>query len=113
MLKFIQRKAINTEKWDQVISESPAETLYPYSWYLDAVASNWSALVVDDYRFIMPVVWKKKAGLKYVYQPFYTQQLGVYSKEYVDPELIKEMLSIIYKKFRFAGINFNAKQLNE
>ena len=111
MLRFINRKVIDTEKWDQVIAESPAETIYPYSWYLDAVASNWSALVADDYRFIMPVVWKKKAGLKYVYQPFHTQQLGVFSREYVDPQIIREMLAIIFKKFRFAGINFNAKNL--
>lgn len=110
-IAYIHRGAIDTEKWDQVIAQSPAETIYGYSWYLDAVAARWSALVAEDYRFIMPVVWKKKAGLKYAYQPFYTQQLGVFSKEYVDPVLIKRMLSIIYKKFRFAGINFNVKNL--
>ena len=110
-IAYIHRGAIDIERWDEVIAHSPAETIYPYSWYLDAVAARWSALVVEDYRFIMPVVWKKKAGLKYVYQPFYTQQLGVFSKEYVDPMIIKEMLSIIYKKFRFAGINFNTKNL--
>lgn len=99
------------EKWDRLIAESLAETIYPYSWYLDLVAENWSALVVDDYRFVMPVVWKKKAGMKYIYQPFYTQQLGVFSREYVDPELIRKLLRILYKKFRFAGINFNSKNL--
>jgi len=110
-IAYIHRGDIDTEKWDHVIAQSPAETIYGYSWYLDAVAARWSALVAEDYRFIMPVVWKKKAGLKYVYQPFYTQQLGVFSKEYVDPVLIKKMLSIIYKKFRYAGINFNVKNL--
>lgn len=49
--------------------------------------------------------------MKYIYQPFYTQQLGVFSREYVDPDLIREMLRILYKKFRFAGMNFNAKNL--
>jgi len=111
MLKLVQRKEIQEEKWDDLIAHSPAETIYPYCWYLDAVAENWSALVVDDYRYVMPVVWKKKAGMKYIYQPFYTQQLGVFSREYVEPELIQQMLKILYKKFRFAGINFNAKNL--
>jgi hypothetical protein len=110
-IAYIHRKDIDTDKWNGIIADSPAETLYPYSWYLDAVAENWSALVADDYRFIMPVVWKKKAGIKYVYQPFYTQQLGVFSREYVDPGIVREMLGIIYRKFRFAGINFNAKNL--
>jgi hypothetical protein len=111
MLKLVQRKEIDVLKWDDLIAHSPAETIYPYCWYLDAVADNWSALVVDDYSFVMPVVWKKKVGMKYIYQPFYTQQLGVFSKEYVEPELIQRMLKILYKKFRFAGLNFNAKNL--
>lgn len=110
-IELLKRKEIEIEKWDQVITESTAETIYPYSWYLDTVSEKWSALVVDDYRFVMPVVWKKKAGMKYIYQPFYTQQLGVYSREYVDPELIRKMLRILYKKFRFAGMNFNVKNL--
>lgn len=110
-IEFIKRKEIEVEKWDRLVAESPAETIYPYSWYLDVVAENWSALVVEDYRFVMPVVWKKKAGIKYIYQPFYTQQLGVFSREYVDPELIRKLLRILYKKFRFAGINFNSKNL--
>ena len=93
-ITYIHREAIDTEKWNDVIAQSPAETIFLYTWYLDTVAANWSALVVDDYRFIMPVVWKKKAGLKYVYQPFYTQQLGVFSKEYVDPLIIKEAVEM-------------------
>ncbi|MDF1574880.1 MAG: hypothetical protein P1P86_06765 [Bacteroidales bacterium] len=110
-ISFIKRKEIQVEKWDHLIAGSTAETLYPYSWYLDAVAENWSALVAEDYRFVMPVVWKKKAGMKYIYQPFYTQQLGVFSREYVEPELIRKMLHILYKKFRFAGMNLNTRNL--
>jgi hypothetical protein len=111
MLKLVPRKEIDVLKWDDLIAHSPAETIYPYCWYLDTVAENWSALIVDDYRFVMPLVWKKKVGMKYIYQPFYTQQLGVFSREYVEPELIQRMLKILYKKFRFAGLNFNAKNL--
>ena len=94
-ITYIHRKDIETEKWNGIIADSPAETIYPYSWYLDAVADNWSALVADDYRFIMPVVWKKKAGIKYVYQPFHTQQLGVFIRENVDPDKIIENHGII------------------
>lgn len=111
MIKFLNRNELDARKWDRVIAGSPAETIYAYSWYLDQVAVGWSGLVVDDYRFVMPVVWKKKVGMKYVYQPFYTQQLGVFGKEEVDPELVREMLKIIYKKFRFAGLNLNTHNL--
>jgi len=111
MINFLHRKDIDVARWDELISQSLCETLYPYAWYLDTVASRWSALVVDDYSFVMPVVWKQKYGLKYMYQPFYTQQLGVFSREYVDPTLIRELLSLLYRKFRFGNLNFNTKNL--
>ncbi|MEN8201053.1 MAG: hypothetical protein ABFS28_00560 [Bacteroidota bacterium] len=110
-IEFLHRKDIDTGRWDELIAESQCETLYPYSWYLDTVASRWSALVVDDYNFVMPVVWKQKYGMKFIYQPYYTQQLGVFSKEYVDPTLIRELLSLLYRKYRFGNLNFNTKNL--
>ncbi len=110
-IQFVERKDIEVDRWDGVIAGSPAETIYAYAWYLDQVAQNWSALVVDGYRFVMPVVWKKKVGMRYIYQPFYTQQLGVFGKEEPEPELIRKMLMILYKKFRFAGMNLNARNL--
>ncbi len=102
-IEFVHRKEIDVHKWDEVISNSAAETLYGYSWYLDAAAANWSAFVIEDYRFVMPLIWKKKYGLTYLYQPFYTQQLGVFSREYVDPTLITTLLRLLLRKYRFAG----------
>jgi len=94
-----------------VIAHSSAETLYPYSWYLDAAAENWSALIMDDYRFIMPLVWKRKFGIHYLYQPFYTQQLGVFGNAFADPTTLSLMLAGIPKKFRFGHIHFNSGNL--
>lgn len=110
-VRFLHRREVDTGKWDEVIAQSPAETIYPYSWYLDAAGTHWSALVMDDYRFVMPLVWKKKFGLHYIYQPFYTQQLGVFSKEYVDPTVIRSFLDRIPRKYRFAAMNFNTMNL--
>jgi hypothetical protein len=105
--ELLHRKDIDTTKWDEVIACSRVETLYPYSWYLDAAAGRWSALVMDDYRYVMPLVWRRKFGIRYLYQPFYTQQLGVFSKEYVDPTIITMMVSWVVDRYRFASINFN------
>ncbi|MFH0759159.1 MAG: hypothetical protein V2B15_17865 [Bacteroidota bacterium] len=107
MIKFLHREEIDTGKWDDVIAHSPAETLYPYSWYLDASAENWSALVMDDYRFIMPLVWKKKYGIRYLYQPVLCQQLGLFSREFTDPLVIRQFVEILMKRFRFGVVHFN------
>lgn len=94
-----------------MVAGSGAETIYPYSWYLDSVAEHWSALVMDGYRYLMPLVWKRKWGIAYLYQPYYTQQLGVFSREHVDPTIITEMISGIPGKFRMARIHFNAQNM--
>jgi hypothetical protein len=111
MIKFLHREEIDAGKWDDVIAHSPAETLYPYSWYLDASAENWSALVMDDYRFIMPLVWKKKYGIRYLYQPVLCQQLGLFSREFTDPLVIRQFVEILMKRFRFGVVNFNMKNM--
>jgi hypothetical protein len=111
MIEFLQRKEIDVQKWDDVISHSPAETLYPYSWYLDASAQNWSALVMDDYRYIMPLVWKKRYGIRYLYQPVFTQQLGVFSREFTDPLLLGQFIGQLLKRFRFGTVSFNMKNM--
>lgn len=94
-----------------MISNSLAETLYPYSWYLDASAENWSALVMGDYNFIMPLVWKKKYGIRYLYQPVFCQQLGVFSKEFTDPLVVRQFIGQLQKRFRFGVVNFNMKNM--
>ncbi|HDS06036.1 MAG TPA: hypothetical protein ENO05_00285 [Bacteroides sp.] len=111
MIKFVDRKNIDDDRWNEVIALSAAETLYPYSWYLDAAAEHWSALIMDDYRFIMPLVWNRKLGISYLYQPFYTQQLGVFSKDYTDPVTISAMLSRVPKKFIYGHMHFNSGNL--
>lgn len=99
------------ERWDRTIAASRAETLYPYSWYLDQVAEHWSALVMGNYRFLMPLVWKRKLGIPLIYQPFYTQQLGIFSEEVVDPLVASRFIDRIPSRFRWARINFNARNL--
>ena len=107
----MHRNAIDDRLWNRVIEGSAAETIYPYSWYLDSVAGHWSALIGDNYRYLMPLVWKRKYGIAYIYQPFYTQQLGIFSEEYVDPTIITEMILKIPWKFRMGQLQFNSRNL--
>jgi hypothetical protein len=85
MIKLLSRKEIDDLLWNQLVSGWRYETVYPYTWYLDLVAKDWSALVMEDYRCIMPVAWKQKLGIRYVYQPASTQQLGMISQVDEDP----------------------------
>ena len=110
-IRYLKRKEVNNVRWDATVAASGRETIYPYSWYLDRVAVNWSALVMGDYEYLMPLVWKRKWGVPLLYQPFYTQQLGIFSRHYVDPHLVSRFLARVPSRFRWAEINFNAGNL--
>jgi lipid II:glycine glycyltransferase (peptidoglycan interpeptide bridge formation enzyme) len=82
--------------------------VYAESWYLDLVCDqNWSAIVLNDYEAVMPLPLKSKMGLTYVQHPFWTQQLGVFSKQELTPELVASFLTNVPKKLAMVSININ------
>jgi len=86
VVKYLKHTDIDIVKWDYCIRNSQNSIVYGMSWYLDVVCENWDALIVDDYKAVMPLPWKSKFGIKYIYQPFFTQQLGLFftDKQYND-----------------------------
>ena len=69
MIRYLSHTEIDKKKWDDCIAHSHFETLYPYSWYLDAVSPGWYALVRDDYEMVMPLTWKRTYGVRMLIQP--------------------------------------------
>ncbi len=56
-LRVLKRKEIDEQKWNALIQTSVQSLPYALSYYLDAVAENWEAIVVGDYEASMPFVW--------------------------------------------------------
>ena len=87
MIRFVKRKNLDVLKYDYCIENSIQSTIYAYSWYLDIVADNWSILVLNDYEAVMPVPWRRKFGVKFIAQPPFCQQLGIFSlREFLPKE---------------------------
>jgi hypothetical protein len=62
-------------------------------------------LVLDDYKAVMPVPWRRKFGLKYVYPPFWTLELGVFSlDENIDNQ---SFFDTLFHKFKFVESRLN------
>ena len=106
MVQYIKRKDLNIEKYNACIENSIQSKIYAFTWYLDIVADNWDALVLDDYEAVMPVPWRKKYFIKYVYQPLWTLELGVFSKEVVDEN---EFLIELFDAFRYTDLRMNTQ----
>lgn len=103
---LIKRKNIDEPKWNSCLKGSSGSLPYAYSWYLDAVAENWDALVWNDYEFIMPLVWLRKLGLPCLYQPYYCQQLGVFGNK-PNEEILNQFLLTAIKQYPYIHINLN------
>ena len=108
MIQYIKRKDLDVDKYDACIENSVQSRIYAFSWYLDIVADNWDVLVFDDYKAVLPIPWKKKYGIKYITQPFFCQQLGVFSIEKIAIELQEQMIKKVLDKFVKISLNFNS-----
>lgn len=100
MISYVKRKALDTKKYDACIESAINSRIYAFSWYLDCVADNWDVLVYNNYQAVMPLPWREKYFIKYVYLTPWTQQLGVFSVKPFNNELIKTFLAEIPKKFK-------------
>ena len=102
MIRYLTHNQIDMQRWDECIAQSPDGNIYCWSWYLDVVHPDWEALVEDDYATVMPLAGNKKCGINYLFQPFFTQKFGVFSKKEVSKAKIEEFLNAIPEKFKFA-----------
>ena len=106
-IQYLSHKEIDKTKWDACIEQAPNGLIYPYSFYLDAMAKHWDALVLNDYEAVMPLTWNKKYGFYYLYQPAFTASLGVFGKN-LNKELIDDFIRSIPSKFKLIEISLNA-----
>ena len=97
---------IDKEKWDACINNAGNGLVYGYSFYLDAMSDNWDCLVMNDYEVVMPLTWKKKYGIAYLYQPPFTACLGVFGNN-ITAETVNEFLKSIPASFKYWDIYLN------
>jgi len=106
-IRYIKHDALDFEKWDKLIESSVCSLIYGYSWYLDGITNGqWDALVYGNYEAGFPLPWKRKYGLKYVYQPFFCQQLGLFAKQGFHIP-IKYFINSIPNTFILVDLNLN------
>ncbi|MGK0325362.1 MAG: hypothetical protein ACJA2M_001198 [Polaribacter sp.] len=106
MINYIKRKDLEVDKYDACIENSIQSNIFGFSWYLDEICSNWDVLVLNDYKAVMPIPWRKKFGIKYIYPPLWLIQLGIYSIEKEDEDAFLRML---LSGFRFFETRTNSK----
>ena len=107
MIHYVKREDLEVEKYNNCIENSIQSRIYAFSWYLDIIADNWDVLVQDDYEAVMPVPFRRKFGVNYVYPPFWLLELGLFSlKDTID---YKAFLKVLFSKFKSIELRLNTK----
>ncbi len=108
-IRILNNREINFIRWDQSISNSVNSIVYAQTWYLDIVCPNWIALIGGNYEYLMPICRSSKFFISYVYQPFFTQQLGLFTPFIPDENIINQFIKEIHSRF----MNINLNTLNK
>jgi hypothetical protein len=107
MIRFLEHGQVDNAKWDAAVDAAANGIVYAKSWYLDIVSPGWQALVAGDYETIFPLTARRKFGLHYLHQPFFTQQLGAFSKQPISAAQVDQFLSAIPVRYRLVEIQLH------
>jgi hypothetical protein len=108
MIRYLKHQEIDKIKWDKCIKESFNGQVYGWSWFLDIVHPGWEALVEGEYERVFPLTTNRKFGVGYMFQPFFTQQLGVFSRKILNPDIVSAFLRAIPDHISFIEIRLNS-----
>ena len=113
MIQYLRHTQIDNRRWDECICKSLNGNVYAWSWYLDIIHPGWEALVEDDYQTVMPLTGRTKFGISYLFQPFFAQQLGIFSIKPLNDEDINAFISAIPLKYKLIEIRLNTLNVTD
>ena len=107
-IRFIPYEEIDKTRWDNAIRSSSNSLIYAESNYLDAMADRWDALILDEYQLLMPICSREKFGIRYIYQPAFIQQLGIFGQDQNISAYTHSFLEAIPGTYRLVETTLNA-----
>lgn len=116
ILHYSRHLEINRSQWDALITQVPNGLIYGLSWYLDSVSPGWEAIVKEQegrYVAVMPLPVQTKFGFRYLKQPLFAQQLGMFYDEPLTVAEWQEVGSLLRKRFRMVTrYSFNVSNID-
>jgi len=108
-IKHLSHSNMDFQKWDETVLNAANPLVYAESWYLNIVSPRWEALVLGDYEYVMPLPVKRKFGLSFLVQPPLTQQLGIFSNQIIDENIVE----LFIKNIPYRSFHLNLNEQNQ
>lgn len=104
-IRLVTRQDIDQQRWESCIRNAPNGLAYARIGFLDLMTDQWCAIVLDDYRAVMPIPYRTKWGITYVYQPAFIQQLGLIGS-FTQDEL-HASIQLLVNQIRYGNLPLN------
>ncbi len=111
-LTYLRYNEIDKSKWDDCIKKSANGMIYGESAYLDHMTTNWDGIIMNDYEAVMPITWRKKWRIRYLYQPAFIQQNGIFSTKELNDSIIHHFIELAASQFRYAAFTLNHQNIS-
>ena len=105
MLKIVERKNIDEEKWNAAVKNSVDYTVFGLTWFLDSVC-NWSGVIFGDYEAVFPLPNSRKFLLKYAYMPYGIPYFCIYGKNITESNYV-DLLALLKREFFLFDLTVN------
>jgi hypothetical protein len=114
MLRYLPHHQINEKSWDDCISASNERMIYAYSWYLNTVCKHWDAVVEEvegRYISVFPLPLGRRMGRLGILQPYFTQQLGLFTTNDSKYKSIDAYLKLMPAKYKSVYLQLNTSNI--
>lgn len=98
---IIKHDFIDFKRYEEILNQSPFESVFMEPWVLNILSPNWGLLVYGDYETIMPVSLNKKFVIPFPIQPPFLQQFSFLG----DTKNRVFLLKLLSKKYLRGCIN--------
>ena len=113
MLRYLPHHEINEKNWDNCVEASAEMMIYACSWFLSMVCKRWDAVVEMDeegcYVSVFPLPLGRRFGQVAVLQPYFTQQLGLFTTPKSRHTNIDDYLELIPHKYNYVYLQLNTQ----
>ena len=106
-IAIVPSHSIDVAKLNACVANNENGLIYASTLYFNTITDNWHAIIINDYTAVMPLPWRKKWGIKYLYTPPFIQQLGLIGN--VDEATAQAIILLITQQFQYGNVlmNFN------
>lgn len=109
MIRYVKHQDIDPLRWDNAVKNAANYSIFGTYEILDILSGdqNWDAIIEDNYVRVMPLPYRIKYGIPYIYTPFFLPQMGIFSTSPLDAETTLKFFNIIPRRFIQIDLLFN------